>query len=687
MGKLKLYFRIVPVILILFLFLLGATARLYNLQITNGDANLRQTEKRVVRTVTLSAARGELLDRYGRPLVVNRLSYALRIDRDRLLSAEDPNGALDRLTRLMKAQGVAYEDGFPVIGPYYHYRFDLAAQDETRLARFLEKVGWPELSAAAFMEKLIERFGIDPEWDVETKLRVAGVRYELELRYLFNKEAPYYFIAPYQFAADVDMALIGIVREQDFPGVLVDTVPIREYRTAVAAHLLGRVGAIPEEQAGDYEALGYAADETVGLDGMEYGLEKWLRGQDGQRVEETTKGGKVTNIVSSVAPAPGQNCLLTIDIRLQERVERALSSGVQALYDRGVGERLPEEHLAGGGATVLMSVKTGEILAMASYPTFDLARFQEDFALLVADPMSPMLNRAIAGVYEPGSTYKMTTALAALESGTITPQSTVYDTGTYMYYAPSYTPRCTGVHGSVNLARAIQVSCNYFFYDVGRRTGIEAIDEYARKLGFGAITGIELPGERPGILAGPEARKERGEVWNGGDVLQAAIGQSDNLFTPLQMCGYVATLANGGVRLRPHLLSTVKSYDYSQTIYDEQVEVVGTMDLKADTLDTILSGMRRVAQPGGTAASVFASYPIPVGAKTGSAQKAADGRPANGVFVAFAPFDDPEVAVAVVVERGGAGARVAPIAKEIFDAYFEGAANMSGLPGENQLQG
>ncbi len=682
MKQFKFLLRITPLILALLVFLLGAMARLYNLQVTHGDDNMRQTERRVVRTVTLPAARGEILDRYGRPLVVNRISYGLRIDRDRLLGSQDPDDTLDRLTRLMDAQDVVYEDQFPVTAPPFRYREDLDEQTKKRLDRFLKEQNWEaSTDAPTLMTKLRELFDIRDTYDDKTARRIVGIRYELELRKLF------FNIPPYQFAQDIDMKMVEMVCEQDFPGVLVDTLPVREYRTQFAAHLLGRVGQIPEGQAEDYKAKGYAADEIVGLDGMEYGLESWLRGKNGKRTEETTAAGKVTGILSATPPEPGKNCLLTIDLRLQERTEHALEAGVLALRERGVKERLDEKELAGGGAAVIMNVKTAEVLAMASYPTFDLAKFQENFAVLRTDPTTPMLNRAIAGTYEPGSTFKMNTALAALEAGTITPRSTIFDYYRYMYYAPSYTPSCNGHHGSVNVGRALQVSCNYFFYDVGRRTGIEEMNRISRQLGFGAVTGVELPGERAGILAGPEYCKEHDIRWNPGDVLQAAIGQSYNQFTPLQMCNYVATLADGGVRHRPHLLSAVKSFAYDGTVFEPQPEIQETLVLKEDTLEAVLSGMRRVAQPGGTAAATFGNYPVPVGAKTGSAQKKADGSPANGVFVAFAPFDNPEVAVVVVVERGGAGSRVAPIAKDIFDAYFQGRADMNKIPPENQLHG
>ncbi|MCL2747073.1 MAG: penicillin-binding transpeptidase domain-containing protein [Oscillospiraceae bacterium] len=689
MKKWKFYLRLAPMVVIMALFLLGATARLYNLQITHREENKKQAEKRQARMVALPATRGELLDRYGRPLVTNYTTYALRIDLNRLLIAsDDPNEVIDRLTRLMKEQGVRYEDTFPILPDPYHFKFNIGEKEKTYLKQFTEKLGWPEdMAAPELMEKIKELFGISDEYAQADARRIAAIRYEMELRRVLQTNEPYYYIPDYQFATEVDMTIVGMVREQDFPGVMVETVPVREYRTQYAAHLLGMVGRIPEGRAAEYKEKEYAADELVGLGGLEEGLEKWLRGKPGWREEETNTSGKITNILNSKKPEPGNNCFLTIDILLQEKVEHALEEGILSLREQGERGGLIDKHLAAGGAAVLMDLRTGEILAMASYPTYDLINFAENFEELNQDPMSPMLNRAVAAAYEPGSTFKMASAMAALEAEVITPTSTIFDEVVYTRYAPSYTPKCTGSHGSINVADALRVSCNYFFYESAYRTKIETMNVYAKKLGFGVKTNVELPGERDGVLAGPEYCEKQGLYWYDGDVLQAAIGQSYNLITPIQLCSYVATLANGGVRCKPHLLNMVKSFDYASTIYVETMEVVERLELKDGTLEAILSGMRMVCEPGGTAARTFADYPYPVGGKTGSAQTLIDGRPANGVFVAFAPFDDPQVAVAVVVEKGGSGSAVAPIARDVFDAYFQSQETMSKRMPENQLHG
>ena len=664
--RIRFYMRLGILLLLLVAFLFLSGARLYNLQITHGEDNRQQSERRVVRTVSVPAARGEILDRYGRSLVVNQLSYTVRLNFDRLKKADGAE-IVSRLIALMNREGIAYEDTFPVTSFPYAYKDNLTDTEQSRLDRFLKKFEIVDMAAFDFIIFLREKYNIDDRFDQQQARDIAAVFYEMELRYQFGS------IPPYWFAQDVPLTLVSQIKERNLPGVLVDTVPVRKYSTQFAAHILGRVGPIPEKELDMFIEMGYASDELVGLDGMERSLESWLHGTAGERREETTTDGKVTSILSYKAPEPGDNCLLTIDIRLQEELEYSLE---QHILEMRKEDAQNPKAVVQGGAAVAISVKTGEILAMASYPTFSLADFYQNYAAMLQDEERPMLNRAISGTYEPGSTFKMATALAALETDTIKPKTAVVDRGPYMRFAPSYTPACQiwnnsrRTHGSVNVSSALQVSCNYFFFEAGWLTGIEEMNAYAKKLGFGQLTGIDLPGERPGILAGPDyVATLENTRWNAGDVIQAAIGQSYNLFTPLQMATYTATLAAGGVRMRPHLLKAVKSFSYDTTILDIPPEVMEDIAPKEESIRAIQEGMRMAAQPGGTAYSVYANYPVAVAAKTGSAQ-VVNGIPANGVFVVYAPYEDPEIAIAVVIERGGSGGRVAPITRDLLDAYF-----------------
>ena len=336
-----------------------------------------------------------------------------------------------------------------------------------------------------------------------------------------------------------------------------------------------------------------------------------------------------------------------------------------------------------------MEVKTGGLLACASYPTFDITQYSKKYKELSSDPLLPLFNRAISGTYPPGSTFKMITAYAALKNGIITPKETMLTKGKYMYYAPSVTPMCDifrqygKTHGKINVSEAIKVSCNYFFYDVGRRTGIDLIASTARAFGLGEKEGIEIDGEVKGIVASREYREEKGKVWYPGETLSAAIGQSDTMVTPLQLANYVAQLVNRGVRYKSHLLKSVREPDTNEEILSEKCEVSGKVDMPDDVYNAIIEGLHAGAQEsGGTSYAVFGSYPISVGGKTGSAQAPGG---SHAVYVAFAPVEDPEIAVAVIVENGGQGSRIPSVARDVFDAYFASNFENAGRTSEGVI--
>ena len=503
---------------------------------------------------------------------------------------------------------------------------------------------------------------------------VAGVLYELYLR---SKNVTW---SSYIFAADVDIELISAVKERSLVGVQFETVAARQYNTSYAAHLLGRVGQIYKEEWEQYKELGYSMDAIVGKDGVEKAFEEYLHGTAGVRQIETNTSGKIVSETwktdpetgEMLTPQPGYNVALTIDIRLQEAVERALAELVPTL---------PE---AEGAAAVVVDM-TGGVQAMASYPTYDLATYTYD----VSDELAPLLNRATSGLYPPGSTFKMVTATGALEEGIITPTDKIRDTGKYMYYAPSYTPSCWiyrqtgGSHGLVNVSQAITESCNVFFYDVGRRLGIDKLNEYARMFGLGEATGIELT-EKTGVVAGREYTENvLHEPWYDGATLAVAIGQENNQYTPLQLANYIATLVNGGNHYSAHLLKSVKSSDFSEVIYERQPELLNTIDIDPVNLEAVKAGMLEVTESG-SVAKYFRDVDVKVGAKTGSAQVSAESE-SNAVFVAFAPYDDPEIALCIVVEKGGSGSELGAIAADIISFYFSSSASLEAEQGENTL--
>ena len=341
-----------------------------------------------------------------------------------------------------------------------------------------------------------------------------------------------------------------------------------------------------------------------------------------------------------------------------------------------------------GVACVVEDVRTGEILASASYPTYSLPDFRKDYNSLLDDPLKPLNNRAFSGLYPPGSTFKMISAIAGLEEEIITPSTIIRDEGQYTYW-PTPQPKCWiyrqygRTHGPVNVSDAIEVSCNYFFYDVGRRVGIEKLDEYAAKFGLGQKTGVELS-EAAGVVASPEFTESLGGKWYEGNVLSVAIGQESTQVTPIQLANYISTLANGGTRYTTHLLKTVKSGDFSQVSYAAEPEVAGTVEMKPENLAAVTRGMHSMTTGEGSLARVFQDVPVQVAAKTGSAQVNGQSN-SNAVFVCYAPYDDPQIAISIAVEKGGSGSSLASIAAEILQYYFTAQDGQGQLPAENTL--
>ena len=684
----RLNIRLAILILLVLALLTTAGGQLFSLQ--NGRPALSATgaapvEKTSIEYQTIPAARGEILDRCGRPLVANRLGMNLTLDETRLLRADDPAKEVFRLLDAAERHGVILRDILPITAPPYEYHF---ATEETRahFDAFLIKKGYDPMDADALMAQLREDYGIPEDVPSVRARKAAGIFYELELRRLFTRVAPYRYIAPYVFAEDVPMGLVSIVREQNLAGCVLEPVSTRVYETEFAAHLLGRVGQIPAEMVDHYTGeLGYRREDIVGVDGAEKAFESWLRGKPGLRAVEQAPSGRIHNVYYSTEPEPGKNVYLTIDIRFQQRVEELLRDGI--LEMQRTGEELKGAE-ADAGAIAVVDVRSGEVLALANYPTYNLATFRADYADLLADPQKPLLNRSISGLYSPGSTFKMVTATAGLETGKIGVNTKIFDRGKFTEYKDTQ-PTCLiypGSHGAVNVSESLKVSCNYFYYDISYKMGIAPIKEWAERYGLGRLTGIELDGERAGFIASPETSAALGITWQRGLTLVAAIGQSDNLFTPLQMANYTAAIANGGAVNRVHLMREAKNHDFTQTYAVDHGGVLHEVGASDATMRALQQGMLAVStQQGGSAYNVFGDYPVPVAAKTGSVQTGTD-RPINGVFVAYAPYHDPEIAVCVVIEKGGAGFRAAPFAREVFDAWYALREEREQRGEENHLQ-
>ena len=700
---------------------------LYNLQVVHGADYRAMSVVKITNRETVEGARGELLDRYGRELVTNRAVYEITLNTGLMGDESERNPNLMALIDICRDNGQSWTDSFPVsaAAPFtYTTDTPLAYEKEgggvafTLLGQLLNVLPMKDAvktplnlpstrdmeaaktladipagpTAEELMDALRTYFEIDPAWSDEDARALIGVLYEVNLRsYDINRQE-------YVFAQGVDIDVISAVKERGLTGVSVETTTVRQYNTASAAHILGHVGSIYTENWETYRKLGYNMNDKVGIDGAENAFESYLHGESGTLVQELDTSGKVVGEYwytdpetgGTDEPEPGDNVMLTIDLRLQEKVEEILADTI---------ENLDSEDTE-GGAVVVESVKDGEVLAMASYPSYppdiysDTALYQQ----LASDTvLTPLVNRATDGQYSPGSTFKPLVAIAALEEGLTTPTEEIEDTGRlelpeeeHYPYGDSH-PQCwiyrqyRGNHGWENLAEALRDSCNIYFYTLGHRLGIDKIDEYAAAFGLGQTTGIELP-EKAGLVAGPETSEALGQTWYGGEVLNAAIGQGNTLVTPLQLANYIVALLNGGDHLVPHLLKTVKSSDYSRTVYEQEREVRNSLDLDPANVEAVKQGMWAVANdPESTVDQYLSNLAVEVGAKTGSAQVGSAELEADAIFTLFAPYDDPEIVISIVVEGGASGGNLAQAAGEIVNYYFSAEHTVEAVDAENTL--
>ena len=664
--------RVIALLVFFGAFLLLFAAVLYDAQILHGGENRAKSISSNAASETVTASRGIITDRNGKVLVSNRLAYTLVFDRSGFDDDAALNAAILRLVQLCEETGTGWNDTLPIgrVGNFLRYS---NARSET-FDKFIEKNDLPSgASGRQLLSELRELYHVDESLSEREARLIVGVRYELHSR------------DSYTFAEDVSTEVLSLITDGRYEGVTIRTASARVYNTALAAHILGTIGPIWQEEWSSsedtgyvgYADKGYSMNDLVGKDGVEKAFESYLRGMDGRRLITTDETGKITGELYTREPQPGGTVALTLDIDLQADVEAALAETISGMIDKDSNER--------GGAAAVVSVGTGEVLALASYPTYDLSTFNEDYDELVNDQRLPMFNRATQGIYAPGSTFKMVTAVAALESGIITPSSIIQDRGIYTYYKDPQ-PMCwiysqTGsTHGRINVSQAITDSCNYFFYEVGRLTGIRTLDSYASQFGLGQSTGIEI-GDSSGVLASPEWAESHDQEWTDGQTITAAIGQSYNLFTPLQLANYVATLVGGGDHYQAHLLKNVKAYDNSRLLYMYGDKPMNTVEISDSTLSAVTRGMHELTVSG-SVAYAFENCVVSAGAKTGSAQVGTD--IANGVFVAYAPYEKPEIAVAIVIEKGGSGAALANTAVEIINSWFSRAQDGTAI-GENTL--
>ena len=681
MNQHKFSFRVGVLILLIAVMSGIFGVRLYDVQVTQASQVDHTPSGSHTYRTRVTAARGEILDRNGKVLIGNRASYNLTLIYAIVFSAENPNENLRKLTNLCNELGLEMTDHFPVTmeKPYTYTTDEYSSTWNSYFKTFLDERGWDsDISAPQLIRRLKDTYHLPADWTEEETRRVISIRYELDLRRWTS-------LPTYVLLNDVDSVSLAAITELNIPGVNVETSTVRQYNTTYAAHILGRIGLMNAEEYEIYKEKDYAMDAYVGKEGLEKAFEDDLHGTDGLRVTTISADGTVLEEYYKTVPQAGKNIELTIDIDLQKVSEDALKAHILSLRE--------DDGDAEGGAVVVQQVKTGQILACASYPTFDPATYSQKYNELLETDFAPLYNRALQAAYPPGSTYKMVTTIASIDSGTIGRWVEIEDKGIYRRFEDvGYTPRCMlyttagATHGYVNAMEALAVSCNYYFYEVGYQTGITKIDEVAKALGLGEATGVELD-ESVGRRANAETKKllySKGyDGWYDADTVAAAIGQSENRFTPMQLACYTSALANHGTRYKATFLQRVLSSDYSELLYESTPVVASQLNISDEAYAAYTEGMRlSVTWANGTSHYYLGDYDVAVCAKTGTAEHGGNGSD-NAAYVLYAPADDPQIAIAVYVEKGTPGSRLAKVARAILDAYFSTSSNVDTVPAEN----
>ncbi len=618
-------------------------------------------EEGVIRTYTVPGVRGEIYDRSGTLIVGNATSYDLVYEYGAMPDTRrEVNLALLAVLRALDETGNGdklSEDRFPLQGTYPDMKFSAELKDKTSphtsaYRSFLSdhEMKESETDAADVAEYFVDRYGlIDSLYTEEEITGLIRLYYEME-------RVDFGLYASYTIAENVNMNLITSIEESNIEGVnfRLNTERVYHY-PGIASHILGQMGKITAENAEKYIAKGYPLDAKIGVSGCEAAFEDWLHGQDGKMVIRYDDNGNQIEKYYETEPVSGNDIYLTIDIDLQIAAEEGLAENVEAV------------DTADAGAITVLDPDTGEVLAIASYPTYDLTRIREVeyYQSLLTNGNLPLYNRALQGVYAPGSTYKVGAAVAALELGEINANDTKQCTGTYPHL---HHPTCLGIHQTTNVVDAIRQSCNVFFYYLGDSMGIDALTDYTKKMGLGVETGIELY-EKTGIVAGPTYRRQNGlTAWVEGDDLSAAIGQSDHGYTPLQLSNYISTVVNGGTRYNVHLLESIRAFYSGEVLEKTEITVADQVEISDKTYDLLIESMRQVVADNDTLRRYFAGVPVTVGGKTGTAE--VSGKRDYAVFCGFAPLERPELVISCIIEEGVYGQRAALAVSRVMEVYF-----------------
>lgn len=613
------------------------SVQVYCVQIKSTELSSKQDGAVAVRKSVLKAPRGEILDCYGRQIAINRDGYNVVFNKAYI--GKDINDVILTLINLFSENGAEWKDDLPLesVAPY-----GFIGDGNTK--KLIEKLELAKYATAENCFKaMVKKYDLK-KYSKPDQRKIMGVRYSMDI-------ADFSISYPYTFSEDISTELMRKISESAFllSGVSVSVVPFREYiDTSLAVNLIGSVGPIFAEDWEEYKKQGYSYDDKVGKSGIEKWGEEYLRGKDGEITYRLNADGKIISSEVTVEPVAGKTIMLTLDKKMQRSAQDSLANTVRELQAKG--------GTAVAGAAVAVRIDSGKVICAANYPTYDSATLGKDYDSLKNNPAKPLTDRAFQGVYPIGSTIKPAVSVAAMENGHYRLGETVNCLQVYKYY--DFQISCMHRHGSINLKNALAKSCNYFFFEMGRRIGAITLTDYYKQFGLGVATGVEVDDSK-GILMQPKSN-------GGGDTLQIAIGQL-NAFTPLQLANYVATLANGGTHYRASLINKIVSYDIS-TVYDEQKpEILNVVKISNRTINAVKEGMLSVTEDG-TGRATLGNYPIKVGGKTGTSQ--VNNKADHSLFVAFAPFDNPQIAISVVIENGASGAAAGGVVKDILNAYF-----------------
>lgn len=679
-GNEQINFRFNIITILIYIIGIILIGQLFNLQIVNGESYREQSNTRLSRVTSIEAARGSILDRSGNELAGIRIENSIEIFKTNIAN-EELNECILKLVNLLNEYEITYTDNFPIKTNPFEYTISGETLSKWKTTYKIDE----EASAEEAFNKFKKKYEITNE-DIEEVRKIIAIRYKITT-------TGYSATKSITIATDVNEEIVAQISERnsEFPGISISTDSIRTYNSgSLAAHVIGYTRTISEEEYKQKKDR-YDMDDIIGKTGIEYLFEDYLKGKDGEKQVDMAVDGTITGEYITQNAVSGSDIVLTIDSNLQKVMETSLENCINKIKTGGFGQTYD----AKGGAAVVMNVNTGEVLAAASYPTYEPQWFvgtldTDKWNYMNDSQTHPLLNKTIQAAYEPGSTFKMITAIAGLETGAITSKEKINDTGIYKKYGEEwkcwyYTSYHRG-HGYVNVTQALQHSCNYFFYETADRMGIDAITRYALHFGLGKKTGIELPSESAGTVASKEtkAKLKNGEAWYPGDTIISAIGQGDNNFTPMQIAKYISSIANGGNIVKPTIIKTILNSDGTEVSKEEiekyTNEKLGIQNeddgitINQENINIAKEGMRMAtSETGGTAYSVFKNFSVEVAGKTGSAEAGKDANQndiVNAWFVCFAPFENPEVAVVVMIENGGHGNYAAEIARDVLTQYF-----------------